>query len=186
MMIVAVDPGPELSAVVSLRENARGGLAIVYAAKLPNAELLEALGDPTQLPINLAEHAPAVLVLEQIESFGMAVGRSVFETVFWTGRFAQAWPGGYGRSFERVPRSSVKLALCHTRRANDSEIRQAITDRYGATKEQAIGTKHNPGPLFGLKADQWSALAVGLTWHELARESATAVALPSPPPAPEW
>ena len=33
---------------------------------------------------------PAVLVIEQIEGMGMAVGREVFETVCWAGRFCEA------------------------------------------------------------------------------------------------
>lgn len=154
-MIYALDPGYEESAIVGLADGGR----VVHAIKERNEQLLADLQTRT---------SGDVLVIEQIESFGMAVGRTVFETVFWAGRFAQAWPGPW----DRLPRSTVKLTICRSRRANDSEIRQAIIDRYGPTKELAIGTKAAPGPLYGFKSDLWAALALGLTYQELARERA--------------
>jgi hypothetical protein len=55
----------------------------------------------------------------------------------------------------------VKLHLCESVRANDSNIRAALIDRFGPGKEKAVGRKATPGPLFGLKGDEWSALAIG-------------------------
>lgn len=155
-MIYALDPGYEESAIVVL-----DGDRIVNAVKLQNPAAL----------VRLSREVPRdgdVLVIEFIESFGMAVGKTVFDTCFWAGRFAQAWTG----TWERLPRSSVKLTICHSRRANDAEIRQALIDRYGPTKELAIGTKGVPGPLYGIKADLWQALALGLAYQEIRKESA--------------
>jgi hypothetical protein len=104
----------------------------------------------------------AVLVVEQIESFGMPVGVEVFETVFWAGRFVEVWGGAW----ERVTRRAVKLHLCGQARAKDGHIRQALIDRYGPGREAAIGRKASPGPLHGLRADLWAALAVGVTWTD--------------------
>jgi hypothetical protein len=109
-----------------------------------------------------AQFEEATFVLEKVESFGMAVGKEIFETVFWSGRFAEAW----GRTFHRIGRKDVKLHLCGTTRAKDSNIRQAIIDKFGGSKEAAIGTKRKPGPLYGIKADVWAALAVGITYQE--------------------
>ena len=36
---------------------------------------------------------PDVVVIEKIESYGMAVGAEVFDTVLWAGRFAEAATG---------------------------------------------------------------------------------------------
>ena len=69
----------------------------------------------------------------------------------------------------KVYRSEVKMKLCHSMRAKDGNIRQAIIDRYPATGGGAIpqiGTKNQPGPLYGISKDLWSALAVAITYEE--------------------
>ncbi len=102
---------------------------------------------------------PDVVVIEKIESYGMIVGAEVFDTAFWTGRFAEA--------ADRVPvvmlpRRAVKLALCGDSRAKDANIRQALIDRFGGSA--AIGRKASPGPLYGIHRDVWSALAIAVTY----------------------
>ena len=62
-----------------------------------------------------------------------------------------------------VYRRDVKLFLCQSARANDSNIRAALIDKYGPGKARAVGTKKAQGPLYALKGDTWSALAVALT-----------------------
>lgn len=98
--------------------------------------------------------------LEKVASYGMAVGETVFETVFWSGRFAEAisWEG---HDTLRITRMEVKMNLCHNSRAKDANIRQALIDRFGP-----VGTKKNPGPLFGMAADKWAALAVAVTYAD--------------------
>ena len=102
---------------------------------------------------------PDVVVIEKIESYGMIVGAEVFDTAFWTGRFAEA--------ADRVPvvmlpRRAVKLALCGDSRAKDANIRQALVDRFGGSA--AIGRKAAPGPLYGIHRDVWSALAIAVAY----------------------
>ena len=94
----------------------------------------------------------------------MPVGVEIFQTVFWSGRFAQAWPG----TWSLLPRRAVKLALCHSARATDATVRQALIDRYGPGRQQAIGTKKAPGPLYGITADCWQALALAIAYEETA------------------
>ena len=65
----------------------------------------------------------------------------------------------------------MKLNLCGNPRAKDANIRQAIIDRFGG-KAAAIGTKKNPGPLYGVSGDVWAAIAVGLTWQDRQRTGA--------------
>jgi hypothetical protein len=60
-----------------------------------------------------------------------------------------------------VYRKDIKLAFCGTCKAKDANVRQALIDRFG---EQ--GTKLNPGRLYGIKKDMWSALAVALFWYD--------------------
>ena len=145
MRLLAIDPGPEKSAW------------LVLDGTTPTAWGIDLNED---VPLTPGDH----LAIEMVQSFGMAVGAEVFETVFWIGRFVEAWQQTF-RGYTRVYRKDVKLHMCGTPRAKDANIRQALIDRYGG-KEAAIGTKKAPGPLYGIKADLWSALAVGITWME--------------------
>ena len=120
------------------------------------------------LRLRQVREAFALVVIEKVESFGMAVGEEVFETVFWSGRFAEAVdPVPVGR----LGRRAVKLAICGDPRAKDPNIRQALIDRYGG-KDRAVGTKAAPGPLHGVAKDVWAALAVAIAWLEGRREAA--------------
>jgi hypothetical protein len=109
----------------------------------------------------LASNEPDVVVVEQIESYGMAVGREVFETVHWSGRFTEA---AHPLEVVQLPRREVKLALCHDSRAKDANIRAALIDRFGGPS--AIGRKASPGPLYGISRDVWSALAIAVTYAD--------------------
>jgi hypothetical protein len=151
--IIAIDPGPTESAFVHYDEG-----RLIHFGKVPNDEMLAITG----------ERYADQLVIEQVASFGMAVGEEVFETVFWSGRFAQMWASTYGRDVHRVKRHAVKMAMCGNTRAKDGNIRQAIIDRYGGVegKAKAIGTKREPGPLYGVSADVWQALALAITFDE--------------------
>lgn len=149
MLVYGLDPGPEKSAIVLLSDN--------YDCKawyLTNDLVLLMLSNSDQYPTT-----KPVLVIEKIASMGMAVGAEVFETCFWSGRFAQAYTG----PMHRITRGEVKMNLCGTMRAKDANVRQAIIDRFGG-KERAVGKKKAPGPLYNISGDKWSALAVALTW----------------------
>jgi len=98
----------------------------------------------------------------------MAVGATVFDTVFWSGRFAEAW---YPMRFDLMPRMDVKMHLCHSARATDSNISQAIKDRCGER-----GTVKEPNLVYGeeagnkeskIRKDMWQALALAITWFDL-------------------
>ena len=139
-LIMGLDPGPVESAFVVWDGN------VTASAIRSNNDMLRLLAS--------SRRAGVVLVIEKVESFGMAVGAEVFETVFWSGRFAQAWEG----DVERIGRREVKLHLCGSARAKDANIRQALIDRLGP-----VGTKKRPGPLYGVKSHVWAALAVAVT-----------------------
>ena len=81
-----------------------------------------------------------VVVIEQVESYGMAVGREVFETVRWAGRFEEA---AHPVPVALLPRRTVKLHLCGSPRANDGNVRMALLDRFGG-RELAVGRKSSP------------------------------------------
>jgi hypothetical protein len=117
----------------------------------PNDELLAMLR-------RLEAEDADVVVVEQVESYGMAVGREVFETVRWAGRFEEA---AAPVPVALLPRRAVKLAICASPKANDANIRAALLDRYGGKAAGRIG-----GPLAGIVKDLWSALAIAVTYSE--------------------
>lgn len=123
-----------------------------------------------QMLAKVLARGASTLAVEMIASYGMPVGREVFETCVWIGRFVQAWGG----SAEMVYRKDVKMHLCGTAKAKDGNVRQAILDLYprtggGATPQ--VGTKGQPGPLYGVSTHAWAALGVAITArHRLAQE----------------
>lgn len=144
--ILAIDPGTEQSAVVRW-----GGTTIHDAQILDNDAMLQYL---INADINDA------LVVEQIASYGMAVGKTTFDTVWWSGRFAQMWESR-GGAFEMVPRMPVKMHLCHSARAKDSNVWQALVDRFGEP-----GKKANPGLLYPLKSHTRAAFALAVYYWD--------------------
>ena len=150
--LYALDPGTEQSALVRLAD---GGKVVGYI--LPNSQifnLFAAFGSE-----------PGRLVIEEIQSYGMAVGREVFATVFWSGRFAEAWNGPWSL----LGRRDVKLTICGSAKAKDANIRQALIDRYGGKACIRKG-----GPLYGIKSHLWASLALAVAYQERAREQGAA------------
>lgn len=172
MIVVGLDPGTNESAFVVF-----DGTTILKMAILPNDEMRnyldvgagcdchgdrefsQAARDFHVFIATRSGHRP--LAIEEFESFGMAVGREVFRTVFWSGRFAEIYPW----EFAQVTRRTVKLHICGVSRATDANIRTALIDRFGGP-EKAVGTKKQPGPLYGVKSHLWSALAIAVTYYD--------------------
>lgn len=143
MMILAIDPGNEYSAYCLIDENTYKPIEF---GKIDNTLML----------IKLRELKYDKLIIEMIASYGMAVGKSVFDTCVWIGRFIQA---RQCPDYEYIYRKDEKMNLCKSMKAKDSNIRQALIDRFGD-----VGVKNNPGFFYGFKADIWSAFAVGCTY----------------------
>lgn len=127
-------------------------------AKVSNQDMLAHCG-------SIIPASVSILVVEQVASYGMAVGKDVFETVFWSGRFCQAWPG----EWHRMPRKDVKMHLCGNNAAKDSNIACALIDRFDPMRtygKMGKGWKSNPGPLYGVSKDIWAALALAITFWD--------------------
>ncbi len=140
LRVLAIDPGPTESAMVDWN-----GQEIGLFMTEKNEIILEEVQRNWQ--------NGTLLAIEQIMSYGMIAGASLFETAFWTGRFYQVWKG----EILRVPRMEIKMHLCHDSRAKDKNIRQAVIDRLGKP-----GTKKAKGITYGITDDEWQALALAL------------------------
>lgn len=117
--------------------------------------------------LGLIRDTPAgELAIERVASYGMAVGREIFETCEWVGEFRNEWRRmGRGEAIG-IYRKDVKLHLCGTTRAKDANVRQALLDLFPSTgggKTPQIGTKALPGPLYGVSSHAWPALGVAIT-----------------------
>jgi hypothetical protein len=147
-MILAIDPGTTESGWVHLE-----GGRVIESGVLANADMLVRV-----------RRWGAPLAIEMIASYGMAVGREVFETCVWIGRFQQAYCAPHTVHF--VCRRDVKLHLCGSPQATDANIRRALLDlfpRTGGGKTPQVGIKSQPGPLYGVASHAWAALAVAMT-----------------------
>lgn len=150
-VVLAIDPGPEQTAYVTLR-----GSKVLEYNIVPNSDMR----------CTIAIHYADEIAIEGIACYGMPVGKETFETCIWIGRFIESWEGRFGRRpHHLVYRQEVKMHLCKNTRAKDANIRQALIDLYGGSKEKAIGKKKSPGPLYGIASHEWSALAVGVTFQ---------------------
>jgi hypothetical protein len=156
--ILAIDPGDVESAFVILDEN----LIPVEFGKIPNIELLASIKKLYRK--YLFEH----VAIEMIASYGMAVGKTVFETCVWIGRFVQMIIFEAETKPEYVYRKDEKINLCGSMKAKDSNIRQALIDRFAKHDfKNGKGNKKNPDVFYGFKADIWAAMAVGVTYYDM-------------------
>jgi hypothetical protein len=161
-IIYGLDPGTIQSALVGIQRRPDGVIAICYNATMLNTDMIVLLRAMNRID---------ALVIEQIQSMGMAVGQEVFTTVWWAGRFYEAWPNS---ERYQLPRRPIKLHLCGNMQAKDSNVRQALLDKFGGAN--AIGRKASPGPLYGLKGHEFAALAVAVTWLETNAQTQTGAA----------
>jgi hypothetical protein len=153
MHILAIDPG-----------NTESGYAVIDAltlkpfdvGKISNTELRDRInnGDFNQVDR---------VSIEMIKSYGMPVGKDVFETCVWIGRYLEMMIFTITGTVDLVYRGDVKLHHCHSSKAKDSNISQALVDRFASgVRNRGKGTIDAPGWFYGFKADIWQAYALAV------------------------
>ena len=182
--IFSIDPGNTLSAYVILRRQDRQLLAF---GKIPNQELRELVN---------SRHRGGYLhdyCIEYPFPRGQMASWQLIDTVAGIGRIEQMLDDHHLPPPTRVDRLVVKYHLCQSSTAKDSNIHQALIDLYGGEEialakpkcpactgrgATGLGKKRGPcstcngtgqipaGPLFGVSADAWSALAIAITFLE--------------------
>jgi hypothetical protein len=145
MIITGIDPGTTQSAVVVFDTETQ---EILGHGKYDNFDAM------------LAFQEGKTVVCEMVQSFGMPVGKEVFQTVFWVGRFAECcrW---IGCDFHTIFRQEIKTTLCQSMKANDAAIRQRLIDLLGPP-----GKKASPGKTYGISGDEWQALGVCVAFSQ--------------------
>ena len=163
--ILAIDPGNIESGYVVVGHNGKEITCVIEKGKVDNECIFGAIFQHCAFYETDIE---TELAVEMIASYGMAVGKSVFDTCVWIGRFVEcAVRYGY-TNIEYIYRKDEKTTLCNSMKAKDANIRQALIDRYAPnTPNGGKGTKKNPGFFYGFKADIWSAMAVAVTYFDM-------------------
>lgn len=161
--IMAIDPGNRYSAYVIMDA---ATLKPLEFGKLENEKL-------RGIMLNAQPAYPwGAVVIERVQSYGMAVGREVFETCEWTGRYTEQ-AVMTGHSVFYIDRIEEKQYICHDSRAKDSNVRRALIDRFAKHDfKNGKGSKQNPDFFWGFHADVWAAYAVGLTFMLKAHDKA--------------
>ena len=164
MTIVAIDPGNEYSAYAVMAERSGRDYELLEFGKYLNRECMTRVLDWLDRAV-----APDRVVVERVASYGMAVGREVFETCEWIGRFSQEAEKYV--PVEYIYRKDEKMTLCGNMTAKDANIRQALIDRF-ATKDlkKGKGTKKDPDYFYGVSKDCWSAIAIAVSWLDMKNE----------------
>ena len=190
--IVAIDPGTIASGWIAWKKplwiisNTTENRQLRYMLKsgtlVGRQDKIDLVPVESTWPSRPHEHALRV-VCEYITSYGATVGRSTFETIFWTGMFLSV-----GYPYQKLPRKApwgpnpdqygfqddpwyegVCNHLLHRNTGTDAQINSVLKHRFpqtGGGKTPSVGTKAQPGPLYGIKGHEWSALAVAVTFVE--------------------
>lgn len=162
--VLAIDPG-----------NVASGWALIDVADCRPVEVGVAPNAHVRalLTGHLADERDGTLcvAVEMIGHYGtgMNAGRSVFDTCREIGRIEQVCDEQSGPPV-LVLRATVKTHLCGTPRANDSNVIQALVDRFAPGQpNRGKGTKADPGWFHGFSADAWQAYALGVTVADYVR-----------------
>jgi len=185
MKILGIDPGQTKSGVVILDTEKQ---KVLYSKHLDNHEIFASLGgslvwSKTGGIEGLGDSAWEAVAIEDIQPQGYAVGNTTFDTLRWVGRFeGRCWVSH--TTVRLIGRGDEKIVLCGCKTfidpktnkrqgIKDAQIRQAIIDMFPATgggKRPVIGTKKQPGPLYGVSGHCWSALSVAITYWKTQEE----------------
>ncbi len=121
MKILGIDPGNEESAYAIVNDK----YEILSADKVSNDELLQV--------IDMMDYG--AISLESIQSYGMPVGRTTFETCFMIGRIIQM-ASDRKKLCLLYPRPKIAQGIIgQGGKYNDATMRQALLIRFGGDKK---------------------------------------------------
>ena len=160
--IVAIDPGNEESAYVLLDPDLKPVRFAKCSNELMWCHMIDSLHEALDV---IGSEQNIHIAIEMIASYGMPVGKEVFDTCVWIGMMMERFKC---YKVTLIYRKQEKLAICQSPRANDATIRQALIDRFAyGVPNKGKGSKKAPGWFYGFHADIWQAYAVGITYHDI-------------------
>jgi Holliday junction resolvasome RuvABC endonuclease subunit len=147
---LAIDPGPERTALIVYKSKKGQPPQIASVLLGSNEAVLETVRN------YVYEIGVDKVSIEMVQSYGMAVGRSVFETCLMIGRFIEI-AAEHSVPCSLYTRVSVKSYVTGmSGKAKDPHVRAACIDRYGLNSEKKGGV------LADIKKDLWAALALAI------------------------
>lgn len=160
--VLAIDPGSEKSGVVLIE-----GRTVREHSVVDNESLLE------QILAYAVDEVAEYCAIEYTPPYTMTtrdgrayVPEQLLTTTAWIGRFEQCWHLMRAEWPARIKRrDALKYVTGKGSRVGDTQVRQCLIERFGGTKEKAIGLKTSPGPLYGITSHEWAALAVAVTFQ---------------------
>lgn len=155
MRILGVDPGTFETAYTIF-----DGKNIISFGKVSNEEFIKFLIRNKDLY--------ELVSVEMIKSYGMPIGDSVLETCVFIGRIEQTILT-LNKKIQKVFRKTIATHICNNPRANDTNIKHALIDRFAKyTPNYGKGVKGSKGYFYGFAADVWQSFAVCVyTWDKL-------------------
>lgn len=157
--ILGIDPGNEDTAFCLVDSQLRPVRFAKLGNELAYCEMVDAI----------AHHALSdkiYVACEMIASYGMPVGKEVFDTCVWIGQLKERLAPVY--DFQYIYRKEEKMTICHSMKASDANITQALVDRFApGVPNHGKGNKKAPGWFYGFRADIWQAYAVAVTYHDI-------------------
>jgi hypothetical protein len=152
MRILAIDAG-----------NKESGYAII---EMPEFKIIDFGKVDNEKLLSMFDTMPKIdaVAMEMVACYGMPVGKDVFDTCVWIGQFVHALRG---QNINYIYRKDEKITLCGSMKAKDSNIRQALINRYAKHDfKNGKGVKKNQDVFYGVSRDIWQAIAVGVTYYE--------------------
>lgn len=152
MIVLGIDPGKEKSGYI-LWDTEKERPVLDIAGHIDNKGVMKLI----------ALEVVDLVAIERIRGYGIVAGDDTFDTCEWVGAFENEAIHA-AKQVCKVPRKDIKKALCGNTTTNDKYVRQALIDRFGD-----VGTKKNPGPLYGVSGHVWAALACAVVAGDLLR-----------------
>lgn len=173
MKILAIDPG--LARCGAVLYDGREHELIMTAVVSAHTALGIASGwNPRTVERGVPRwNSAGACVIEHVGHYGTGqpAGKDVLDTCVLIGELRRSWSAWKPelKPAHLLLRPDVKTYVCHKRNATDAMVSQAVRDRFPVTGGGArpqVGTKKQPGPLYGVKGDAWQALALAITYAE--------------------
>lgn len=152
MFFLGIDPGSSESAYALITyDEGECPYQILDSDKVENKELLRMIADDEW---GLGKLTVAI---EGLQSYGMSVGREVFDTAYMIGRLQQLCDT-IGHDWVVHNRPVYAKAICGTNKVSDAILRQALLLKYGGD------AKGQPLHMLKGASDKRSAFAV-IVYH---------------------